>query len=160
MSDSVHKHSPHDHAGHDHAAHDPAQDQATGKFTPVHKHEPHAHACCSHDSAPAVVTVGNGSSADGRLSSFRIEAMDCPTEQTLIQNKLGKMSGIQTLEFNLINRVLGVWHELPSTEPIREAIGSLGMQADVIEQGADEAASLPAPGRRCRRSAGCSPGED
>jgi len=145
MSDSVHKHSPHDHAGHDHAAHDPAQDQATGKFTPVHKHEPHAHACCSHDSAPAVVTVGNGSSADGRLSSFRIEAMDCPTEQTLIQNKLGKMPGIQKLEFNLINRVLGVWHELPSTEPITDAIGSLGMQADVIEEGADkDTESLPA----------------
>ncbi len=72
--------------------------------------------------------------------------MDCPTEQTLIQNKLGKMSGIQKLEFNLINRVLGVWHELPSTDPIREAIGALGMQADVIEEGADkETASLPAP---------------
>jgi Cd2+/Zn2+-exporting ATPase len=92
------------------------------------------------------VTVGSGSTDNAQLSSFRIEAMDCPTEQTLIQNKLGKMSGIQKLEFNLINRVLGVWHELPSTDPIREAIGSLGMQADLIEQGADsETASLPAP---------------
>jgi Cd2+/Zn2+-exporting ATPase len=92
------------------------------------------------------VSVGSGSTDNAQLSSFRIEAMDCPTEQTLIQNKLGKMSGIQKLEFNLINRVLGVWHELPSTDPIREAIGSLGMQADLIEQGADsETASLPAP---------------
>ncbi|WP_460046972.1 heavy metal translocating P-type ATPase [Pseudomonas sp. S2_H01] len=116
------------------------------KFTPVVKHEHHAHSCCSHESAPAVVSVGNGSTENAQLSSFRIEAMDCPTEQTLIQNKLGKMSGIQKLEFNLINRVLGVWHELPSTDPIREAIGSLGMQADLIEQGADsETASLPAP---------------
>jgi Cd2+/Zn2+-exporting ATPase len=90
--------------------------------------------------------VGSGPTDNARLSSFRIEAMDCPTEQTLIQNKLGKMSGIQKLEFNLINRVLGVWHELPSTDPIREAIGALGMQADVIEEGADkETASLPAP---------------
>jgi len=116
------------------------------KFTPVGKHEHHAHSCCSHESAPAAVNVGNGSTDNAQLSSFRIEAMDCPTEQTLIQNKLGKMSGIQKLEFNLINRVLGVWHELPSTDPIREAIGSLGMQADLIEQGADsETASLPAP---------------
>ncbi|WP_425262206.1 heavy metal translocating P-type ATPase [Pseudomonas abietaniphila] len=112
------------------------------------KHEHHAHSCCSHESAPAVVSVGNGSTENAQLSSFRIEAMDCPTEQTLIQNKLGKMSGIQKLEFNLINRVLGVWHELPSTDPIREAIGSLGMQADLIEQGADsETASLPAPSK-------------
>jgi Cd2+/Zn2+-exporting ATPase len=92
------------------------------------------------------VTVGSGSTDSAQLSSFRIEAMDCPTEQTLIQNKLGKMPGIQKLEFNLINRVLGVWHELPSIDPIREAIGSLGMQADLIEQGDDgETASLPAP---------------
>ncbi|SDG73756.1 Cd2+/Zn2+-exporting ATPase [Pseudomonas abietaniphila] len=166
MSDSVHKHSPqrpldhahsdHDHAGHDHSAHghdhdhDHAADNhsAPVKFTPVVKHEHHAHSCCSHESAPAVVSVGNGSTENAQLSSFRIEAMDCPTEQTLIQNKLGKMSGIQKLEFNLINRVLGVWHELPSTDPIREAIGSLGMQADLIEQGADsETASLPAPSK-------------
>jgi Cd2+/Zn2+-exporting ATPase len=90
--------------------------------------------------------VGTGSTDNAQLSRLRIEAMDCPTEQTLIQNKLGKMPGIQKLEFNLINRVLGVWHELPSTDPIREAIGSLGMQADVIEEGADkDTASLPAP---------------
>lgn len=116
------------------------------EFTPVGKHEPHAHSCCSHEDAPAVVNVGTGSTDNAQLSRLRIEAMDCPTEQTLIQNKLGKMPGIQKLEFNLINRVLGVWHELPSTDPIREAIGSLGMQADVIEEGADkDTASLPAP---------------
>uniref|UniRef100_A0A7C1WZK4 Heavy metal translocating P-type ATPase n=1 Tax=Pseudomonas graminis TaxID=158627 RepID=A0A7C1WZK4_9PSED len=162
MSDSVHtsssnkpahdahNHADHDHAGHDHSAHDHADHDHTGhdhgqaKLTPVHKHDHAAHACCSHDSAPAVVTIDGASDADGQLSSFRIEAMDCPTEQTLIQNKLSKMKGIQKLEFNLINRVLGVWHELPSTDPIREAIGSLGMQADLIEEGADkETASLP-----------------
>jgi Cd2+/Zn2+-exporting ATPase len=145
MSDSVHKHSPHDHAGHDHSAHG-HDHPAPVEFTPVGKHEPHAHSCCSHEDAPAVVNVGTGSTDNAQLSRLRIEAMDCPTEQTLIQNKLGKMSGIQKLEFNLINRVLGVWHELPSTDPIREAIGSLGMQADVIEEGADkDTASLPAP---------------
>ncbi|MGH8415763.1 MAG: heavy metal translocating P-type ATPase [Pseudomonas sp.] len=162
MSDSVHKHSPHDHSGHDHEGHDHSdhkhaghdhsshehapRQHVHGKFTPVGKHEHHAHSCCSHESAPAIVNVGSGSTDNARFSSFRIEAMDCPTEQTLIQNKLGKMSGIQKLEFNLINRVLGVWHELPSTDPIREAIGSLGMQADEIEAGADqETALLPSP---------------
>ncbi len=162
MSDSVHTPSPHkpghdshnhaehEHAGHDHSAHDHADhdhaghDHGQSKLTPVQKHDHAAHACCSHDSAPAVVTIDGASDAEGQLSSFRIEAMDCPTEQTLIQNKLGKMKGIQKLEFNLINRVLGVWHELPSTDPIRDAIGSLGMQADLIEEGADkETASLP-----------------
>nr|WP_233092133.1 MULTISPECIES: heavy metal translocating P-type ATPase [unclassified Pseudomonas] len=79
-------------------------------------------------------------SANARLSTFRIEAMDCPTEQTLIQNKLGKMAGVQQLEFNLINRILGVTHDLPSTAPIVEAIKSLGMQADPIEEGVPAAA--------------------
>ena len=70
--------------------------------------------------------------------------MDCPTEQTLIQNKLGKLAGVQQLQFNLINRVLGVTHDLPSTAPIIEAIKSLGMQAEPIEQGADAEPAAPA----------------
>jgi Cd2+/Zn2+-exporting ATPase len=150
MSDSVHTtpkhdhaahdHKSHDHADHDHAAHDHSEhghEQPQAKFKPVHDHGGHGDSCCSTQSAPEVVTFASASTAGGRHSSFRIEAMDCPTEQTLIQNKLGKMSGIQKLEFNLINRVLGVWHELPSTDPIREAISSLGMQADLIEEGVE-----------------------
>ncbi|MDH0746441.1 heavy metal translocating P-type ATPase [Pseudomonas sp. GD03842] len=150
MSDSVHKHSPHDHKGHDHKGHaHPGHDHsAPMTLTPVGKHDHAAHACCSHDAAPAVVNLGSGSMNDARFSSFRIEAMDCPTEQTLIQNKLGKLKGIQKLEFNLINRVLGVWHELPSVQPIRDAIGSLGMQAEMIDEGAiEEAETLPAPSK-------------
>ena len=58
--------------------------------------------------------------------------MDCPTEQTLIQDKLSKLAGIDKLDFNLINRILGVWHSLPSTAPIEAAISSLGMQAEPL----------------------------
>ena len=72
--------------------------------------------------------------------------MDCPTEQTLIQNKLGKLAGVQQLEFNLINRVLGVTHDLPSTAPIIDAIKSLGMQAEPLEQGVE--APVPAPEKK------------
>jgi Cd2+/Zn2+-exporting ATPase len=87
-----------------------------------------------------VVTLSEAPTAGSRLSTFRIEAMDCPTEQTLIQNKLGKLAGVQQLEFNLINRMLGVTHDLPSTAPIVDAIKSLGMQADPIEEGTPAAA--------------------
>lgn len=83
------------------------------------------------------MVLGEASGAGARSSSFRIEAMDCPTEQTLIQNKLGKLAGIQALEFNLINRVLGVTHDLPNTAPIVEAIKSLGMHAEPLEAGSD-----------------------
>ncbi len=116
MSDSLHTH-----------------DHEPQKLTPVHNH---GGACCSGTPVPARVQLSEAPIAGSRLSTFRIEAMDCPTEQTLIQNKLGKLAGVQQLEFNLINRILGVTHDLPSTAPIVEAIKSLGMQAEPIEEGA------------------------
>ncbi|MGH8388957.1 MAG: heavy metal translocating P-type ATPase [Pseudomonas sp.] len=132
MSDSQHTHKPGD--GHDHSH----------KLQPVHKHTHGGDACCSSKvAAPALIKLSEAPSADARLSSFRIEAMDCPTEQTLIQNKLGKLTGVQQLEFNLITRVLGVTHNLVSTAPIISAIESLGMQAEPLEQGVEAPAPVP-----------------
>lgn len=131
MSDSIH--TPHK----SHADHDHDHDHST-----QHAPAAHAHSCCSGAEGPSVIKLGAAPTAGARVSSFRIEAMDCPTEQTLIQNKLGKLAGVQQLEFNLINRVLGVTHHLPSTDPIVDAIKSLGMQADPLESGSD---SPPAP---------------
>lgn len=89
--------------------------------------------CCSHDHsdhhkpedqkrepAPPGTT----------FSAFHIQAMDCPTEQSLIQSKLGSLAGIHQLDFNLMTRVLGVQHSLPSVTPIIDVIASLGMQAE------------------------------
>ncbi|WP_429582097.1 heavy metal translocating P-type ATPase [Pseudomonas frederiksbergensis] len=58
--------------------------------------------------------------------------MCCPSEQTMIEGKLAKMSGIQKLEFNMMNRTLGVWHELPDTLGIESAVASLGMHAESL----------------------------
>lgn len=113
-----------------------------------HTHDHHAHRCCNAAPAPATVQLREQTSAHARLSRFRIDAMDCPTEQSLIQDKLGKLAGIEQLEFNLINRVLGVHHTLADTGDIERAIASLGMHAEPLD-GAD-AASTPAaaPPRR------------
>ena len=138
MSDSQHTHNPkadHDH-DHDH--------DHSHKLKPVQKHDHggHGDSCCSSKAAaPSLIKLSETPTANARLSSFRIDAMDCPTEQTLIQNKLGKLAGVQQLEFNLINRVLGVTHDLPSTAPIIDAIKSLGMQAEPLEHGVE----APAP---------------
>jgi len=134
MSDSQHTHKP------------VAEHEIGVKLRPLPKHDHggHGDACCSSRmAAPARVTLSESPTAGARLSSFRIEAMDCPTEQTLIQNKLSKLTGVQQLEFNLINRVLGVTHDLPGTEPIIEAIKSLGMHAEPLEQGAETPAAKP-----------------
>ncbi|MCU0116881.1 heavy metal translocating P-type ATPase [Pseudomonas sp. B2M1-30] len=136
MSDSLHTHKPGD--GHDHPhGHDHNHDHSA-KLQPVHKHSHGGDSCCSSKAAaPSLIQLSAAPSADARLSSFRIEAMDCPTEQTLIQNKLGKLAGIQQLEFNLINRVLGVTHNLADTAPIIDAIKSIGMQAEPLEAGVE-----------------------
>lgn len=119
----------------------------------------HGDSCCSSAAAPSLVKLSTAPSANARLSSFRIDAMDCPTEQALIQNKLGKLAGVQQLEFNLINRVLGVTHDLQDVAPIIAAIKSLGMEAEPIGLGGESDAPPAAPvkntgGRwRCRASA-------
>ncbi|MNM26729.1 putative cadmium-transporting ATPase [compost metagenome] len=110
-----------------------------------HDHASHAHSCCSASAAPAKVQLSENASAHAQLSRFRIEAMDCPTEQTLIQDKLGKLAGIEQLEFNLINRVLGVRHTLADTGEIERAIDSLGMKAEPLT-GEDTGSAAP-PGK-------------
>ncbi|MWL89841.1 heavy metal translocating P-type ATPase [Cupriavidus sp. SW-Y-13] len=130
---------PHDHshdARHDHRHH--------------HDHgHPHAHApaidsCCSGGgcasttvSAPAVAAPPGT-----RSSAFRIEAMDCPTEETLIRGKLGGMDGVAALDFNLMQRVLTVHHTLPSADRFVQAIASLGMKAEPLSD--DRAATAVA----------------
>lgn len=65
---------------------------------------------------------------------YRIENMDCPTEEALIRKKLVSVSGIESLDFNLMQRILTVGHNLNSLEAIESALGSIGMQA-VLQSG-------------------------
>ncbi|MFK3722672.1 heavy metal translocating P-type ATPase [Pseudomonas monteilii] len=132
----------HDHK-HAHASHDHDHDHDHD-----HGHEHAAHTCCGTQAAPAQVTLTDQASDDARLSRFRIEAMDCPTEQGLIQDQLSRMPGIEQLEFNLLNRVLGVRHTLADTTGIQQAIASLGMHAEPLADDADSAPlGAPTPTR-------------
>ncbi|HEK1683970.1 TPA: heavy metal translocating P-type ATPase [Pseudomonas putida] len=128
-----HKHD-HDH-GHDHGHEHGAKSSC---------HDTQAHSCCASKAAPAFVQLTEKASDQARLSRFRIEAMDCPTEQTLIQDKLGKLAGVEQLEFNLINRILGVRHTLDGTAQIERAIDSLGMKAEPLAADDDGSANAPA----------------
>ncbi|WP_342650167.1 heavy metal translocating P-type ATPase [Pseudomonas sp. REB1044] len=121
----------HDHQGHDHGGHG-------------HSHASPGGSCCStRAAAPAFVQLTDKASDGAHLSRFRIDAMDCPTEQTLIQDKLGRLAGIEQLEFNLINRILGVRHTLDDTASIVRAIDSLGMKAEPLADADDGSASAP-----------------
>jgi cation transport ATPase len=61
-------------------------------------------------------------------SKFRIDAMDCPTEEGIIRNRLGKVSEIQNIEFDLMNRILTVDHSFATDEPIIKALTEVGMK--------------------------------
>jgi len=82
--------------------------------------------CCSATPTPLHARAPELRSAPGasRLT-YRIENMDCPTEEALIRDRLGKLQGVTGLEFNLMQRVLSVDHTLPSPE----ALASIGMKA-------------------------------
>jgi Zn2+/Cd2+-exporting ATPase len=69
----------------------------------------------------------SASAAGGHTAIFRIDKMDCPTEEALIRKRLEGMSGVSGLEFNLMQRKLTVQHSLPSTEPILTALRSIGL---------------------------------
>ncbi|MDR2306262.1 MAG: heavy metal translocating P-type ATPase [Paucimonas sp.] len=130
--------------------HDHSHDHAHGGKGHEHdakNHDHASHGCCGSTAAPALVQLTEKASDQARLSRFRIEAMDCPTEQTLIQDKLGKLAGIEQLEFNLINRVLGVRHTHESTAKIEQAIDSLGMKAEPLAAEDDGTAAVPHAGK-------------
>ncbi|WAH59122.1 heavy metal translocating P-type ATPase [Pseudomonas silvicola] len=135
MSQPTHSHK-HDHK-HDH------EHEHEHAHAAVSLHASHDHGGCCASEAPATVRLGAKASADARLSRFRIEQMDCPTEQTLIQNRLGKLAGVEELQFNLINRVLGVRHALADDKAIVAAIADLGMQAEPLDGERAGAASIP-----------------
>ncbi|MBT9530088.1 MAG: heavy metal translocating P-type ATPase [Pseudomonas sp.] len=92
--------------------------------------------CCDHQHPNPATAAPSGDSnprpAGARLSRFRIEQMDCPTEQGLIETRLGKLAGVSGLEFNLLSRVLGVWHALPDEQTIIAAINELGFSAQPV----------------------------
>ena len=99
---------------------------------------PSACACNDHPvEAPARPARGmpDGSVDESKLRAsnrvvYRIDGMDCPTEETLIRNRLAKVPGIGHLEFNLLQRTLTVQHHLTDAAAIDVALASIGMDGD------------------------------
>ncbi|GIU38846.1 MULTISPECIES: heavy metal translocating P-type ATPase [Shewanella] len=82
--------------------------------------------------APAPLAIGSAQAV------YRIENMDCPTEEALIRSKLAGLAGVAGLEFNLMQRTLAVRHELPSLSPVEQALKAIGMQAVRMDQASAE----------------------
>ncbi|PKN17650.1 MAG: ATPase P, partial [Deltaproteobacteria bacterium HGW-Deltaproteobacteria-6] len=83
--------------------------------------------------SPGPVTLTEPSPVGQGKALYRIDNMDCPTEEALIRNKLKPIDGIKSLDFNLMQRTLTVSHQLASLTPVEEALRAIGMQAKRID---------------------------
>lgn len=139
---SDHAHAPHSHANGDHP-HDHDHDHDHDRDR---DHDHDGAACCAPAPVAFAPLPGARKAAGGRVrSAFRIMQMDCPTEETLIRKKLGAMSEVAALEFNLMQRMLAVEHVPGAEAGIAAAIRSLGMTPEQADAGASGRGALPAP---------------
>tara|TARA_R110001599_G_scaffold64023_1_gene178316 strand:- start:13031 stop:15268 length:2238 start_codon:yes stop_codon:yes gene_type:complete len=108
--------------------------------------------CCSISDCQTVSNTATQPASsevpsNAQSAQYRISNMDCPVEEKLIRNKLEGMNGIVRLDFNLMNRILDVHHQLNSLESVTSALKAIGMDAQLIDSEAyqskaQESASL------------------
>lgn len=94
------------------------------------------HSCGTESGSSAAITTDDllagehqiGSIPNGyELSHFYIAEMDCPVEENLIRKKLGSMTTVNRMEFNLIKQMLSVIHQTGQQDAVIHAVRSLGM---------------------------------
>ncbi len=74
------------------------------------------------------------SAATSQLTILYISGMDCPTEEGLIRRKLGSMSEVRNLDFNLLQHKLTVDHLPEGLPQILAALKSLDLEAQVDDK--------------------------
>ena len=105
--------------------------------TPIVSSEEKGCGCaCGCHAEPTAQAKHEPAPAGANLVRYRIEAMDCPTEERLIRNRLERMAGIARLDFKLLDRELSVYHHLDAALPIEEALNQIGMAPVLLEAGA------------------------
>lgn len=99
----------------------------------------HDHAIAPPGAKPAVAAVGASNASEVR---YRIDKMDCPTEERLIRHRLEAMAGVVRLDFNLFDRELTVFHRLTDTRSIVCALRALDMAPEAL---GTDAPAAPVP---------------
>ena len=121
-----------------------------GSCLPPQPEQPKAaDTCCAADAHKTEDTATTrekpAASPEGsRRVRYRIDKMDCPTEERLIRNRLEAMPGIVRLDFNLMARELTVHHRLGDPQAIAAALDSLDMAPSPLEAETPAAALPPA----------------
>lgn len=76
-----------------------------------------------------VVTAPTPVSPQRQQAVYRIDIIDCPTEEALIRHRLAQLAGIDRLDLNPMQRTLAASHMLPSLEPLEAALAGIDMNA-------------------------------
>ncbi len=122
---------------------------AKGRAASEQQQSDGASSCCSVADVVTPTKLTFDGKACGIRTDIRIQQMDCPTEERMISKKLATVSGVISLEFDLLARVLTVQHSDAALESILLAIKSLGFEPQVdfkdeaISQGEKSASYLP-----------------
>ena len=96
-------------------------------------------ACCSPSpAAPRGLRIQE-TVAGGTRTAIRIMQMDCPTEETLIRNKLIGMQSVKSIDFNLMQRVITVVHTPGALDSILHAVRALGFKPEPADTGESSA---------------------
>ncbi|WGG52802.1 heavy metal translocating P-type ATPase [Rugamonas sp. DEMB1] len=107
-----------------------------------------SHCDCSSAAAPTAAPVAPPSPAGAGSAQYRIDNMDCPTEEALIRAKLAGVAGVSGLDFNLMQRTLTVKHSLDSLHTVEAALDAIDMRAqrlDTLAAPTDAAPPAKAP---------------
>ena len=132
----------HDHA-HDHGQRDDPDSRVHARAA--------ADACCAAttrvDGLTGVCITNPAPDGTSRVR-YRIDKMDCPTEERLIRNKLEAMPGVVRLDFNLLQRELTVYHRLAQPQGIAAVLDKLDMAPNLLEANAPVSVLPPALSRR------------
>ncbi len=114
---------------------------------PGHQHAQEAVACCATAKGTSQVPVQSKKAPapkDASRVRYRIDKMDCPTEERLIRNRLEAMTGVVRLDFNLMARELTVYHRLDDPQPIASALNGLDMAPSLLAANTPATALPPA----------------
>jgi Cd2+/Zn2+-exporting ATPase len=91
-------------------------------------------ACCSACANEGPLCLITDRDVPYKTVSYKIANMCCPVEENLIRHKLKDFPGLVSLEFNLLNRVLTISHNLESSNSLETALKSIDMEPQLLEE--------------------------
>src|SRR5690625_470420 len=92
----------------------------------AHGHDDHCGSCAGAATLSPAAPVDIDLQAGQALTQWFIEEMDCPTEEQLIRKRFAQFQGVERLDFQLMQRLLTVQHEIGQEQAIEQAIVGLG----------------------------------